>query len=281
MTTGAIIFAQNTKGMDYIKLAVFCADRINKFLDIPVSLITDNVQWLEDHYKNHNFDQIIEISTHSNNTRTFHDGTLSSRNLDWKNLSRSRVYELTPYDKTLVLDSDYVLNSSVLKPALDRDFDLQIYKNSIDLAGWRNDQSFRRINRYSIPFYWATVFIFQKNEITHAFFDLITYIKSEWEYFRFLYSIESSTYRNDFAFSIAIHIMNGQTTGYFATELPGNMSYILDTDLLINANDHEMQFLVEKEKHLGEYTAIKTSNLDVHVMNKYSLTRFIDGDIDV
>lgn len=281
MTTGAVIFAQNTKGMDYIKLAVFCAERVNKFLDIPVSLITDNIQWLEDNYPDHKFDQVIEIASTTNNTRTFHDGTLSSRKLDWKNLSRSRVYELTPYDKTLVLDSDYILNSSVLKPALEKDLDFQIYKNSFDLAGWRDDSSFRRINRYSIPFYWATAFIFQKNEITKAFFDLITYIKSEWEYFRFLYNIETSTYRNDFAFSIAIHIMNGNTDGYFETELPGTMTYILDTDLLVNATDTDMQFLVEKEQHLGEYILVKTSNLDVHVMNKYSLTRFIDGEIDV
>ena len=38
--------------------------------------------------------------------------------------------------------------------------------------------------------------------------------------------------------------------------------------------------LVEKKNYNGEYTAVKTSNLDVHVMNKYSLTRCIDGVVN-
>jgi len=37
-----------------------------------------------------------------------------------------------------------------------------------------------------------------------------------------------------------------------------------------------MQFLIEKQKYLGEYTAIKTSGIDIHVMNKFSLMRHID-----
>jgi hypothetical protein len=36
------------------------------------------------------------------------------------------------------------------------------------------------------------------------------------------------------------------------------------------------QFLLEKEKYLGEYIALKTQGVDVHVMNKYSLLRLID-----
>jgi hypothetical protein len=35
--------------------------------------------------------------------------------------------------------------------------------------------------------------------------------------------------------------------------------------------------LVEKKNYPGEYLVAKTSGLDVHVMNKYSLLRFIDG----
>jgi hypothetical protein len=38
-----------------------------------------------------------------------------------------------------------------------------------------------------------------------------------------------------------------------------------------------MKFLIEKENYLGEYTLAKTTGLDVHVMNKASLSRYIDG----
>ncbi len=63
----------------------------------------------------------------------------------------------------------------------------------------------------------------------------------------------------------------------FANPLPGKMNYILDRDILIDCKDDAIKFLVEKRNYAGEYVATKTEGLDVHVMNKYSLTRFIDG----
>lgn len=277
MSNGALIFAHNNAGIDYTKLAVYCAERVIKFLDVPVSIATDNVRWLESNFPNHPFDKIIEIPVEKSLDKLFYDGTLSYKKLEWKNLSRNRAYDITPYDKTLVLDSDYIINSSILKSAFDRDLPFQIYQKSYDLSGWRDTSEFSRLNHYSIPFYWATVFLFEKNFLTRAFFDLVSYIKSNWLYFRVLYSIESPTFRNDYAFSIAINIMNGKLQGDFAIELPGKMVYIKDRDILLETKDTSMKFLVEKEKHIGEYMAVKTEGIDIHVMNKSSLTRIIDG----
>jgi len=278
MTTGAILFAQNNSTVDYIKLAVFAATRIINHLDIPVSIITDNPQWLTEHYPNHPFDQVIEIPIEATpQQKYFHDGTLASHKLDWKNKSRSSVYDLTPYDRTLVIDSDYIISSNILKTALINEHDFQIYSKSFDLASWRTSLEFTRINQYSIPFYWATVFIFNKNHITQCFFDLITYIRHNWIYFRNLYNIESSVFRNDFAFSIAIHIMNGKSNGEFAVELPGTMSYVIDKDILVDIIDDKIHILLEKQNHPGEYILSKTQGIDLHIMNKLSLSRFIDG----
>lgn len=276
MSNGALIFAHNNTGIDYTKLAVFAARRLKHYLDVPVSIVTDNKQWLIDHYADHPFDRVIEIPHEGATERFFCDGSLASKKYEWKNLTRSLVYDLTPYDKTLVIDSDYVVNSSVLKLAFDRSELFQIYSRSLDLAGWRDTTYFHRINPYSIPFYWATAFVFEKNQITKSFFDLVAYVKSNWYYFRTLYSVESVSFRNDIAFSIAIHIMNGKTNGEFATELPGTMTYIQDRDLLVSIDGDKMKFLVEKQNHLGEYLAAKTTGIDVHVMNKMSLSRVID-----
>ena len=282
MTTGAVIFAQNSANLDYTKMAVFSASRIQKYLNIPVSIITDSAIWLEQSYPNHNFDQVIPVDSSSNNQyKKINDGTLSSKSIEWKNLTRDRVYDLTPYDRTLVIDSDYIINSSVLKSALDNQYDFQIYKRSMDLAAWRPTEEFARVSKWSIPFYWATTFVFTKNNITDSFFNLIAYIKSNWMYFRTLYSITSGTYRNDYAFSIAIHIMNGKTNGDFAIELPGKMTYSTDKDLLVSMENDTLKFLIEKENYLGEYTLAKTQGLDVHVMNKLSLCRCIDGGTGV
>lgn len=277
MTHGALIFAHNNTGVDYTKLAVFAAERVVKFLGIPVSLVTDNKAWLLEKYPNHPFDQVIEINNEPATHKLFYDGSLASKKLEWKNTTRYQAYNLTPYDKTLVMDSDYILNSDILKLAFDRDVPFQIYRKSNDLAGTRNTQLYRRINDYSIPFYWATVFVFEKSEVTEAFFDLVNYIKKNWIYFRTLYSIEFPLFRNDFAFSIAIHIMNGKIEGDFAIELPGTMNFTVDKDFLIEMQDTTMKFLLQKKDFLGEYTVAKTTGIDIHVMNKLSLTRFIDG----
>lgn len=279
MTTGALIYAQNNSSVDYVKLAVFAAKQVKKYLDIPISIVTDSPGWLEESQPDHVFDQIINfVPTNTDyHQRRFNDGALSSRILEWKNLERATAYELSPYDRTLVLDSDYIVNSTILKNALLVDSEFQIYKNCFDISGWRTNNAYKRINPYSIPFYWATVFVFDKTPMTKAFFDLIMYIRQNWNYFRTLYNIEFPTFRNDFAFSIAIHNMNGKSDGIFASELPGSMNYITDRDFLISIDDNDMKFLIEKENWLGEYTLAKVQNLDVHVMNKYSLARFIDG----
>lgn len=276
MTTGALIFAHNNSAIDYTKLAVFAAQRIKKFLNIPVTIVTDNVNWLMKNYPDHPFEKVINIVSETPSQKLFYDGSLHSKKLEWKNSTRYQAYNISPYNRTLVIDSDYVINSDILKIALERDTPFQIYKRSFSLTGWKDTKPYERINQYSIPFYWATVFIFDKDPVVEAFFNLVTYIKNNWLYFRVLYSIDIEAFRNDFAFSIAIHIMNGKMSGDFAVELPGAMNYIEDRDILVDMKDTSMKFLLQKENYLGEYILSKTKDIDIHVMNKDSLTRVIN-----
>lgn len=281
-TDGILIFAQNNKSVDYVKLATFAARRASYYLNLPVSLVTDSAGWLETSQPDHPFDEVISIeSSASPQFKTFSDGSLSSTQLEWKNYSRNQAFELSPYYKTLVIDSDYIISSDLLLKSFSRDTDLQIYSSCVDLANWRNPNEFKRINNYSVPFYWATAFVFEKTKSMQAFFDLVAYIKLNWEYYRMIYNIDSVLFRNDFAFSIAINIMNNKTGNGFAIDLPGKMNFIKDTDILVDIDNENMHFLLEKKDHRGEYIASKTSGLDVHVMNKFSLGRFIDGGAGV
>ena len=244
MTRGVLIFAQNNSEIDYAKISLYAAQRVEQFLNVPVSLVTDSKDWLLQSQPTAKFvfDRIITINSDTSQTKKFYDGTLSGKTLTWKNLSRSDCYELTPYDETLVIDSDYI------------------------------NSSFKYLNQTSIPFYWATAFYFKKSTANRAFFDIVKYIKSNWSYYRSLYNIDSVVFRNDFAFSIAIHMMGKE----FVNPLPGKMNYTLDRDVLLNIKDSALQFLVEKKNYSGEYVATRTNNLDMHVMNKYSLTRYIE-----
>lgn len=279
MTRGVLIFAQNNAEIDYAKISLFAAKRVKEFLNVPVSIVTDSKDWLLNSQPEAEsvFDQIISIVNDTSQTRKFYDGSLSSKRLTWKNLSRSDCYDLTPYDETLVIDSDYIISSANLNKIWNSNYEFLIYKNSYDLSQWRDDSCFKYFNQYAIPFYWATAFYFKKTTAVESFFTLVKYVKNNWSYFRALYFIDSSTFRNDYAFSIAIHIMNNGLDNDFAKPLPGSMIYALDRDILVDLKNKEMQLLIEKQNYTGEYTLLKTSNVDVHVMNKFSLSRVIDN----
>ena len=189
----------------------------------------------------------------------------------WKNSNRALSFDLTPYDHTLVLDIDYVINSDFLLKCFDINSDFLIFKDSCDLAGWRGSKEFQYVNQFSIPFYWATVFCFKKTEKNKLFFNLIKHIKNNWDYYQILYQIVEPNFRNDYAFSIAIHIFGEQ----FKTNYPGKLYYVTDRDFLLLIDGNSSVFLVEKAACHNEYIPARVNNLDVHVMNKYSLIEIL------
>jgi hypothetical protein len=279
MSKGVVIFAQNNSELDYAKIALFAAKRVREYLDVPVTLITDSKDWLLSSQPEAEsvFDQIIPVWYETTQTRKFFDGSLSSKKLIWKNLNRFDAFNLSPYDETLVIDSDYIICSDNLNKVWGSKNNFMIYRQGYDLAQWRDTSSFEYINQYSIPFYWATVFYFRKDKVNQSFFRLVQLVKENWQYYKYLYNIDSALFRNDFAFSIAIHIMNGCVDGNFAKPLPGKLIHAFDRDIMIDLKEDSMKVLIEKEKYNGEYTLIKTTGLDIHMMNKFSLSRYLDG----
>lgn len=279
MSKGVFLIARNNGYIDYVKQAVFLAKRIKHHLGVPVSVATDSVDYLINTFGTTNFDKVIKLEyTDRSNMRYFFDGSISKKTASFKNSNRASVYDLSPYDETLLMDTDYIISNDLLKSCFSSNSNLMLYKKSYDVANVRNQLEFKNISNTSIDFYWATVVFFRKTQTNRAFFDLIKHIEDEWTHYRRVYQITSSLFRNDFAFSIATHIMNGFTTGNFVSELPGNMLYTTDKDVLWQINGDEMMFLVEKTDYLGEYTALKTANQTIHVMNKASLGRIIDKE---
>ena len=279
MSKGVFLIARNNGHIDYVKQAVFLAKRITKYLDLPVTIATDSVDYLTSAYGVDDFDNVIALDfTEGSNLRYFFDGSLSKKTASFKNSNRANVYDLTPYDETLLMDTDYIISNDLLKSCFDSNSDFMIYKKSDDVAKVRNETEFDKISDTSVDFYWATVVYFTKTETNKIFFDLVKHIEQEWNHYRRVYQITSSLFRNDFAFSIAIHIMNGFQSGDYAQQLPGSMMYTTDKDVLWQINEDEMMFLVEKKDYLGEYTALKTSGQTIHVMNKQSLNRIIDEE---
>jgi len=275
-TRGVLVFARNNGHIDYVKQAAFLADRVKYYLDLPTSIITDSPCYLNDNFSNI-FDQVISLEKYSDeNSRLYFDGAMSHASVSFNNRRRADAYALSPYSETLLLDTDVVICNDMYKNCFMSANDFLIYKQSQDLGNVRDVSEFKYISERSVEFCWATCIFFRKNEANSTFFDLVSHVQDNWPHYVKVYQLPSAMFRNDFAFSIAIHIMNGFQKGNFAAEMPGKLLYITDKDILWRLQDDEMILLVEKQDRFGEYTTIKTQGQTVHVMNKLSLNRAID-----
>lgn len=282
-TRGILLFAHNNREIDYIKFALISGKYAQKHLEVPVSLVTDrgSLEWIERDIPNSIdfFDKIIltdNIESYTDQKRIFHDGSLNNKIDRFKNGYRSLCFQFSPYDKTLVIDIDLLIMNDKLKDIWETDTDFMINKVHYDLSRDRDNFEFLRISDTSVDFYWATAFYFEKTERTKIFFNLCQHILENYDYYRFIYQIDSMLVRNDYIFSIAIHILNGFRS-IIPMNLPCDIYYTLDTDELIDVNANgNLIFLIAKKNYLGEYTLSKITDQNIHIMNKYSLNRLSD-----
>jgi hypothetical protein len=271
MTRGVLIFAFNNSEVDYVKMAAYAGKRAKEFLQVPVSIVTDSLDIAEKY--SHVFDKIIFCEDNSTQLKRFYEGSDNYKQAVWRNNSRSNCYDLTPYDETLVIDSDFIINSNFLSFCWDQPHDFLIYDRSLDLASWRDTTEFEFVSQYGIKFYWATVFFFRKTNKTQSFFKIVEHVKNNWNYYQRLYQLPSTKFRNDYAFSIAINIIDPDVDTF-----QNKIAYITDRDYLLSHKDNKMQFLVQKKGANNQYTALSTNTLDVHVMSKSSLLDVIEAN---
>jgi len=276
MTKGVVLIARNNKEINYVKQAAFLACRIKKYLDLPTTLITDNKNYVVENNLVDCFETILEVKNNLSHTnKKYRDGLIYQNSLSFKNTDRSNVYDLTPYEETLLFDTDLIISDDTFKNCFTQMSDLMMYSNAFELSGWRNTSEFDFITDKGPKFYWATAVFFRKSEVNKIFFDLIKHIQENWIHYKKLYQIVSPVFRNDFAFSIAVHIMNGYTTDNFVKEMPGTLYYTTDRDELLEITDDSFLFLLEKENQYEQFLS-KINGKTVHVMNKYSLDRLVN-----
>lgn len=266
MTKGLLVFARNNSEVDYVKQASFLARRAKQYLDLPTSIVTDSKD-----YDLSAFDSvIIESNNKTSNTKMFYDGETLKDKLEWKNSLRTLAYDLSPYDDTLVLDSDIVICNKTFLQCFERNEDFQIYKESTDLVNRPVLPEFKKLSDPSIDFYWATCVFFRKTQANKIFFDLLQHIERNWHHYIKSHSILSSNFRNDFVFSMGIHIMNGFQPGSFAHDMPGKLYHITDKSKLLKIEGESLLLLLENN------TVCRINDVNLHAMNKFSLNRCID-----
>jgi len=261
MTQGVVIFAFNNPAVDYVAMATWSAKRIHQHLNLPVTLITDNAT------ASSVFDRVIVVEPRSATSKWFHE---FDSNLPWHNANRIDAFELSPYDQTVVLDSDYVVASNQLLTLFDSGQDFLVHRWAVDIT---DSQNYRRNNyfgRHSMPMSWATVLYFNRSNTAEAIFEMMSRIKHNWAHYRNLYGVADLTYRNDFAVSIAASVIYGYQANY--PSIPWNLLNVEPTHC-IQQIDNDI-FRIDFE-HQQKLRYITVGNCDFHAMNKKSLGEIV------
>jgi hypothetical protein len=287
MSKGALIFAHNNEEIDYVKIACLNALMIKRNLDVGVTLVTDDgtLGWakesLGEEFLNKCFENIIteapDYVYKQNNIRAFKDTVYTVKHLPFYNCDHWRAYELSPYDETLFIDADYLIMSSDLNRCRGSAHDIMINKDIKELFFGRVQEN-NTVGKSGIDTYWATCIYFRKSELAEHLFYMVKYIYDNYAYYRDLYSTPNAMFRNDYAFSIAVHIMNGFSNSDLIKQLPIPALYkSFDNDDIISINGlNDITLLLEKPKCTGDYILSRFKNLDVHIMNKWAILRNYD-----
>lgn len=275
MKNGCLLFAHNGD-IDYGSQAVLAAALVKKYLNVPVSLVSDKetIKDINLKFTHTPFENIIEIEkTNEGNQRRLYDKNSKDYKLfNFINGNRHSAYNLTPYDRTLVIDTDFLVFSDNLSKYWDYD-DFFINPGMLLLQDEYIAPREHKVGPYSIDMLWATNIVFSKNEETKILFDLVEYIKQEYYYYSNLYEFHSGQYRNDFAFSIACHIMSGHGVDLWHRELPIPLFFDDKCEILKVKDNGDIVFLIEKQ---DTHILAKSCNQDVHIMNKSSLLDNLD-----
>lgn len=193
MTRGYLLFAQDSARVNYSKLATACALSIK--LTQPtefnnVSVVTNNIGYFDAEL----FDHIIP------------SGALSGMD------ARSRAYDLSPYDETVLLDSDMLF----LKPM---DY-IWTHMSNLDLFVASTPQTYKG-RAFHYGFYrkifqdnhWPDVYsawtYFKKSNIAREFFDTVKMLTDNAEEFisMDLANTGLETLPTDEAFALALAIL--------------------------------------------------------------------------
>lgn len=270
MSRGVLIFAFNNSKYNYFKQANWVADRVEKFLGLPTTIVTD-----ENSISETKHDTIIKEAI-IGDKRNFDIRDENGTDY-WYNLNRFQAYNLSSYDETIVIDSDYIVNSDQLNMLFDSPHDFLCHRHVYDVANKDSLKPYRTFGSTNFPHYWATVLFFRKCDIAKCIFDLITMIKENYSFYSKLYKFSSAPFRNDFAVSIALSIAYGHRLQSIPT-IPWSLPTAV-TDIDATQIDYdEFELTYEKwYRNKKRPMRVKVKGHDFHCLNKKAIEALIDG----
>ena len=266
-TRGVLIFAIDTDTRSYSTMANYCATKIRQHLDLPVTVVTTG------EVDEKLFDRVITVDFAERQQRT----TVVGRVEQWRNFNRHQAYELSPYDETILLDTDYICNSDQLLKLFDLGQEFLCHRTRRYLgAHYESTVEYFARNH---EMYWATVVYFKRCAAAESIFSMIRMIQENYSHYSKIYGFRPHTYRNDYALSIALNTVYGHAIPS-SVEIPWPLANVeFDTEVELSDDSWTISFERRSGPSSKKYR-ITTNNQDLHLLNKDALERIIDETAD-
>jgi hypothetical protein len=280
---GVCMFAYNNNQLDYIKYAHFAAHYVKQNMkNNTTCLVTDtgSYAWLKESISTELhaacFDTVVVHDiVHASNSRKHFDSPWTEFNAQFNNKNKDDIFSLSPFEKTLLIDTDYFIQNNFYDYIFETDIPVSLHRNARYLEHqlpYLNEQT---LNEAGIHHWWSTVVYFDKSQESKIFFDLWEHVKDNWDYYHLLYQFPPGLFRTDFCVSIAAHILNGFNNNNYLHDFAGvpliNMDQKDDVVEIKSLNDWILLSHNRKEPWKNILTRIVKDN--IHVMNKRSLDR--------
>lgn len=265
-TRGVLIFAIDTDTRSYVTMANYCARKIRQHLNLPVTVVTTGGVDPD------LFDKIITADLVEPQQRT-----MAGKTEQWRNFNRHRAYELSPYDETILLDTDYICNSDQLLKLFDLGQEFLCHRTRRYL-GAHYETTVEHFAR-NHDMYWATVVYFKRCQTAENIFAMIRMIQENYGHYSRIYGFRATPYRNDYALSIALNTVYGHITPR-SIEIPWSLVNVeFDTEVELDNNKWTISFDRYVDTSMRRYR-ITTCDQDLHLLNKDALERIINETAD-
>lgn len=175
--------------IDYTSIAERCVAQCKKHLpNIPIMSVGHPLSGADNHY---------QLENPQHNKKVF-----GNKSKTWHNLARHLSLQISPWYRTLVIDSDYIVMTEQLLKLFASDQQILMHREWYDIT---NDSvATIPIGNSSIDMMWATVLKFDRTPEVEQFFHNWQKVIANYFYYAKLFGFSSHVIRNDFAVSIAL-----------------------------------------------------------------------------
>lgn len=193
MNKGFLVVANNTDDVDYVKCATVLAHSIKHVMhDANISIVTN------DDVVSDIFDNVVRLPYGDN------------ANPVWKLSNDWQVYECSPYEHTIKLESDMYIPRSI-------DHWWEILKNRdlhicTTIRNYYNEISYEKYYRSEIydnylPDTYNGITYFKKSKTSERFFNLVKHIFENWQEYRGVFNKLGDVPTTDIVYGIASSII--------------------------------------------------------------------------